>query len=79
MLLRGGEEVADAYRERFGPSVLRGRHLDLAGAAELALREAGCARVDVVRRCTACEPDAFFSHRRDAGVTGRQGVIGYVE
>lgn len=74
-----GEEVADAYRARFGPSVLRGRRLDLAGAAELALREAGCARVDIVRRCTACEPGSFFSHRRDAGVTGRQGVIGYVQ
>ena len=28
--------------------------------------------------CTACHPDLFFSHRRDAGVTGRQGVIGHV-
>ena len=26
-----------------------------------------------VGRCTYCEPDAFFSHRRDNGVTGRQG------
>jgi hypothetical protein len=32
-------------------------------------------RLDV---CTACNPDRFFSHRRDGGVTGRQGVIGYV-
>jgi polyphenol oxidase len=29
-------------------------------------------------RCTACEPETFFSHRRDGGVTGRQGVIAYV-
>jgi copper oxidase (laccase) domain-containing protein len=26
----------------------------------------------------ACEPETFFSHRRDAGRTGRQGVIAYV-
>jgi copper oxidase (laccase) domain-containing protein len=31
-------------------------------------------RVDV---CTACNAE-FFSHRRDGGITGRQGVIGYV-
>jgi copper oxidase (laccase) domain-containing protein len=27
---------------------------------------------------TTCEPETFFSHRRDAGNTGRQGVIAYV-
>jgi len=28
--------------------------------------------------CTFCHPELFFSHRRDRGITGRQGVIGYV-
>ena len=36
------------------------------------------ARVDRFDRCTSCEPETFFSHRRDNGVTGRQGVIAYV-
>ena len=36
------------------------------------------AQVDRFDRCTACEPETFFSHRRDAGRTGRQGVIAYV-
>jgi copper oxidase (laccase) domain-containing protein len=32
--------------------------------------------VEVIERCVHCEPDTFFSHRRDGGVTGRQaGVI----
>jgi YfiH family protein len=71
-----GEEVADPFRARFGAEVLAGRHLDLRAAAELALRAAGVARVDQVDRCTSCDPDAaFFSHRRDRGVTGRQGVV----
>jgi copper oxidase (laccase) domain-containing protein len=43
-----------------------------------ALAEAGVERIDRFDRCTACEPDRFFSHRRDAGRTGRQGVIAYV-
>ncbi len=73
-----GEEVAAPFRERFGDDVLHGRNLDLRASAERALRAAGVERVDHVDRCTACEPEAFFSHRRDRGVTGRQGVIAYV-
>jgi copper oxidase (laccase) domain-containing protein len=33
------------------------------------------ASVDRSSHCTACEPELFFSHRRDRGRTGRQGVI----
>jgi len=73
-----GEEVAGPYRERFGAGVVRGRRLDLRAAAELALREAGCDSVEHVGGCTACEPGLYFSHRRDRGLTGRQGVIAYV-
>jgi YfiH family protein len=73
-----GEEVAAPFRERFGDDVVREGRLDLWTSAERALRAAGVARVDRLDRCTACEPDTFFSHRRDAGRTGRQGVIAYV-
>lgn len=66
-----------------GPDVagvfgVRGRKLDLRAAAERALRAAGVERLEHVDLCTACRADLFFSHRRDAGVTGRQGVIGLV-
>jgi YfiH family protein len=73
-----GEEVAAPYRERFGDDVVRGGRLDLWASAERALRAAGVERIDRFDRCTACEPETFFSHRRDAGRTGRQGVIAYV-
>jgi copper oxidase (laccase) domain-containing protein len=73
-----GEEVAGPYRERFGDDVVRSGRLDLWTSAERALRAAGVAHVERFDRCTACEPDTFFSHRRDAGRTGRQGVIAYV-
>ncbi|MDQ3992304.1 MAG: polyphenol oxidase family protein, partial [Actinomycetota bacterium] len=73
-----GPDVAAPLRDRFGSSVLRGTHADLPAAAERALHEAGCPRVERVDLCTACHPELFFSHRRDGGVTGRQGVIGVV-
>ena len=73
-----GEEVAAPFRDRFGSDVVREGRLDLWTSAERALRATGIERVDRFDRCTACEPDTFFSHRRDAGRTGRQGVIAYV-
>jgi YfiH family protein len=73
-----GEEIADAYRARFGPDSARGRMLDLWTASEVALREAGVRRIERLDLCTACDSERFFSHRRDGGLTGRQGVIGYV-
>jgi polyphenol oxidase len=72
-----GDEISDAYRARFGAAAVRGRNLDLWTVAERVLRDAGVASVERVDVCTACSDD-FFSHRRDRGVTGRQGVIGYV-
>ncbi|MGH3061215.1 MAG: polyphenol oxidase family protein [Gaiellaceae bacterium] len=70
-----GDEVATPFRERFGDGVLAGRNLDLAEATERTLRAAGAESVDRVRLCTSCEEALFFSHRRDRGVTGRQGVL----
>lgn len=72
-----GDEIADAYRSRFGAAAVRGRNLDLWSVAERVLQDAGVESVERVDVCTACNAD-FFSHRRDNGVTGRQGVIGYV-
>ncbi|MDQ3865960.1 MAG: polyphenol oxidase family protein [Actinomycetota bacterium] len=73
-----GDEVAGAYRERFGAAVLQGRNLDLPEATARALRAAGVRTIDETRRCTACEADLFFSHRRDRGRTGRQGVVAVI-
>ncbi|MGH3041177.1 MAG: polyphenol oxidase family protein [Gaiellaceae bacterium] len=70
-----GDEVAAPFRERFGDEVVLGRNLDLAEAAERALRAAGCETVERVGLCTSCEEELFFSHRRDQGRTGRQGIV----
>jgi polyphenol oxidase len=73
-----GEEVSGPFRERFGDEVVVEGKLDLAEAAERALREAGVTSVERTGHCTACEPELFFSHRRDRGRTGRQGVVAYI-
>jgi YfiH family protein len=73
-----GEEVAGPFRERFGDGVVVDGRLDLGAATEQALKEAGVQSVARVEHCTSCEPELFFSHRRDRGRTGRQGVIAYI-
>jgi purine-nucleoside/S-methyl-5'-thioadenosine phosphorylase / adenosine deaminase len=73
-----GDEVARPFRERFGDEVVPGRHLDLHEAAERALREAGAESVERVGLCTSCEEELFFSHRRDRGRTGRQGILAVI-
>jgi YfiH family protein len=74
-----GDEVAGPFRQAFGDDVVHeGSRLDLWTSAERALRAAGVEHVDRFDLCTACNGDRFFSHRRDHGRTGRQGVIAYV-
>jgi YfiH family protein len=73
-----GEEVAARFRDRFGAAVLQGRKLDLWSATEQALQAAGADSISRVDLCTACNPELFFSHRRDGERTGRQGLIAYV-
>jgi YfiH family protein len=73
-----GEEVASPFRQAFGDDVARDGRLDLWTSAERALRAAGVERVERSDLCTFCDGERFFSHRRDHGRTGRQGVIAYV-
>jgi len=73
-----GEEVAEPFRRRFGDDVMQGRDLDLAEAIDRGLRAAGVETLERTGHCTSCEPELFFSHRRDRGRTGRQGVIAYI-
>jgi hypothetical protein len=71
-----GDDVRAAFEERFGTEVLvPPRHVDLWAAAEASVREAGVTDVHTARICVSCHPDVFFSHRRDAGRTGRQALI----
>jgi YfiH family protein len=69
-------DVAGAFGTAFGGAVVRpgpAPRVDLWESNVRVLAAAGVspARIEVLGRCTACERDAFFSHRRDGGRTGR--------
>jgi YfiH family protein len=72
-----GAEVLDAFAHLDG--VASGRMLDLRGVARAQLEAGDVARVEDVDLCTSCHPELFFSHRRDAGVTGRQGGLAWLD
>lgn len=71
-----GEDVAAVFDERFpgcvGRSPGRKPHVDLWQCNLRTLSDAGVlpGRIAAARRCTACEPELFYSHRRDRGHTG---------
>jgi YfiH family protein len=69
-----GQEVLDAFAG-LGSGVASGRMLDLPELARRLLLEAGVERVETAGLCTSCEPNLFFSHRRDDGRTGRQAGL----
>jgi YfiH family protein len=71
-----GEEVLAEFADLDG--VADGRMLDLRMVARRKLEAAGVTRIEDVDLCTSCRPDLFFSHRRDKGVTGRQGGIAWL-
>jgi YfiH family protein len=73
-----GEEVLGAFAD-LGDGVAEGRMLDLAEVARRLLARAGVERVESAGLCTSCEEELFFSHRRDAGRTGRQGGMAWIE
>jgi len=72
-----GQDLADRFRERFGPEVVVEEggqpHLDLVRAIRGTLRRVGVPEgaVEVLPDCTSCEPALYYSHRRDGGITGR--------
>jgi purine-nucleoside/S-methyl-5'-thioadenosine phosphorylase / adenosine deaminase len=66
-----GDEVLTAF-EDLGEGIADGRMLDLRGVASRLLTRAGVGSIEVSELCTSCNPELFYSHRRDAGRTGRQ-------
>jgi polyphenol oxidase len=72
-----GSEVLDAFAD-LGEGIADGRMLDLPEVARRQLARAGVEAVESAGLCTFCEPDLFFSHRRDAGRTGRMGNLAWI-
>jgi YfiH family protein len=73
-----GEEVHAAFADH-GDPVRRGRNLDLKAIARAELTAAGVRIVHDAELCTICsDPSLLFSHRRDRGITGRQGGVAWL-
>jgi len=71
-----GEEVLAEFADLEG--VASGRMLDLRMVVRRKLEAGGVSVIEDVDLCTSCRPDLFYSHRRDDGVTGRQGGIAWL-
>jgi copper oxidase (laccase) domain-containing protein len=72
-----GEEVLRAFDDLAG--VAAGRMLDLPAVAQGLLERAGVPGAEAAGVCTNCNPDLFFSHRRDGATTGRQAGLAWLE
>jgi YfiH family protein len=72
-----GEEVLSAFGDLDG--VARGRMLDLTAVATALLERAGVGTIESSGLCTSCNPELFYSHRRDGERTGRQAGLVWME
>jgi YfiH family protein len=73
-----GDEVRQAFAGLGEDLIAAGRMLDLPTVASRLLRRAGVERIEAAQLCTSCEEELFFSHRRDAGRSGRQAGIAWL-
>jgi polyphenol oxidase len=73
-------EVGAEVHARFADDEFarHGANLDLKAIALAQLETAGVGAVHDLGMCTICAPTLFFSHRRDAGVTGRQAGLAWL-
>ena len=74
-------EVGDQVIERLAARGHRaaGRALDLPAAVASELAWSGVSDVAVAGICVSCNPELFYSHRRDGGVTGRQAGLAWLK
>lgn len=61
--------------EQFFAETENGLHLDLWGANEWTLRQAGVRQIENSGFCTAEQLEAWYSYRKEKGITGRFGVV----
>lgn len=72
-----GPEV-EAEFSGLGDGLMKARNLDLPEVARRLLARAGVEEIESAGICTYCD-ERFFSHRRDAGRTGRQAGIAWLK
>lgn len=75
-----GEDVASSIAEASGDGIVLRRgpqkpHVDLWRAVERQLHRAGITTIDTLGACTMCEPEKWFSFRRDGAKSGRMLAV----
>jgi polyphenol oxidase len=70
--------VLDAFRP-LGDGLADGRMLDLVEVTRRLLERAGVTEAQAADLCTSCDPELFYSHRRDDGQTGRQAGVVWID
>jgi copper oxidase (laccase) domain-containing protein len=76
-----GDEVRQAFTDRgHDRDVVGDGRLDLPLALTRDLARLGVAagHIHDCGLCTSCNPELLYSHRRDAGITGRQGGLAWL-
>jgi YfiH family protein len=72
-----GDEVLSEFADLDG--VAQGRMLDLTLVATALLERAGVTATESSGLCTKCNPELFYSHRRDGERTGRQAGLAWLQ
>ncbi|UCF05703.1 MAG: laccase domain-containing protein [bacterium] len=72
---------SERFPEQFKKRGKSGWHLDLLSYCIEQLTSCGLERRNIfsANLCTSCDPELFFSHRRDGGHTGRQWTLATIE
>ena len=70
-----GEQAGEVLHIHHGMQADSGVKFDLWNANRLVMEEAGVRQVEVSGLCTACNLQDWYSHRGEAGKTGRFGAL----
>lgn len=73
--------LRERFAGRFGSATVAGDAVDLVAAARVELVRAGLSAdaISAADACTSCDPDRFYSYRRDGRRTGRHGGVIAIE
>jgi YfiH family protein len=74
---RVGPEVLERF-EGLGDGVVEQDRLDLVAVTRRQLAGAGVRDIEASGLCTSCDPELFYSHRRDGARTGRQAGVAWL-
>ncbi|MBL6989239.1 MAG: peptidoglycan editing factor PgeF [Bacteriovoracaceae bacterium] len=72
-----GDEVACNFKEVKGAITIKGssKYLDLSVVVKNSLHNNGVLQIEKIESCTCCNPDQYFSYRRDKLIQGYQYSI----